>query len=209
MVSKTEKLLLRVIPTCWSRGILKMRDKLRLYKQVFLPMIIYGHEVWFNEIRNKSTYIERISKLQRRMLRAVTGAYKNASSSKLLELTKELPIEVELQIRSDTESLEKTERANRRRELRKQWRSEQESSYELSEKFDVNHTKRKESIWCLTKTGLFRNFLVKIGLEEDTNYRLCGDSAETAQHLLFECERMAPECQLTETSKNLIEYAPD
>ena len=57
MTNKTEKLLLRVIPACWSRGILKVRDKLRLYRQVFLLMILYGPEVWFDEIKHKSTYV--------------------------------------------------------------------------------------------------------------------------------------------------------
>ena len=114
------------------------------------------------------------------MLRAVTGAYRCASSSKLLELTNQLPIEVELRIRSETKNLEKTARMSRRTELRKRWRNEQDSSYDLSDEFDVEQIVKRESIWCLTETGPFRNFLVKIGLEEDHNCRLCGNSAETA-----------------------------
>ena len=45
--NKTKKLLLRVQPMCWTKERLKLRDKLRLFRQVFRPMITYGHEIWF------------------------------------------------------------------------------------------------------------------------------------------------------------------
>lgn len=196
MEAKTERLLLRVAPMCWTNDILKVKDRLRLYRQVFMPMIMYGHEVWYEEIRTKVTYLERITRLQRRVLRAATGAYKTTSTSRLLELTNEIPIEEELRIRSETKSLEKQLRASRRKELRKQWRAEQEKRYDLSKNFDFEQTKKKETVWCLTETGPNRKFLALIGLEEDESCRLCGDPAETVQHLMFECERTPRDCRL-------------
>ena len=186
--AKTDRLLLRVIPTCWARGILKVRDKLRLYRQVFLPMMLYGHEIWFEEIKSKSTYIDRVIRLQRRVLRAIAGAYRNVNTDKLLELTNELPIDEELGILNETKALSQPERRAKRVKMRKLLLSERQQYYDLSENFEIGQTRRRESIWCLTETGPFRKFLTKIGQEDDEACRLCGISAETAQHLLFECE---------------------
>ena len=188
LAAKTERLLLRVISTCWSRGILKVKDKLRLYKQVFLPMMIYGHEIWFEEIRNKSMYIDRINRLQRRILRAIVGAYKNVNTDKMLELTGVLPIDDELKILNDTKALSKLERSAKRAESRRRMLNERQQYYDLSENFEIEQTRKRESVWCLTETGPFRKYLTKIGKEDDDSCRLCGGPAETAQHLLYECD---------------------
>ena len=159
-------------------------------------MLTYGHEVWHKEIMKKKTLIESIEKSQRRILRAITGAYRCASTAKLLEITNELPAEIELRISDEVKRLPKEERVAKREELSRKWRSEQESNYEMSAAFDPGQIKRKETIWCMTETGPFRKFLVKIGKADDEGCRLCGDATETAQHLLFECERARPEAKL-------------
>ena len=199
LTNKTDKLLLRVIPMCWTRGVLNLRDKLKLYRQVFLPMLTYGHEVWFKAIEEKKTLMESIGKCQRRILRAITGAYRCASTAKLLEITGELPIDVELKITEEANKLPREERTAKREELRRGWRSGQETHYQLSEKFDTGQIKSKETVWCLTETGPFKRFLKKIGKADDEGCRRCGGAVESAQHLLFECERSRPESKLSDT----------
>ena len=197
MSAKVDRLILRMTPMCWSRGIWKIKDRLRLYRQVFISMLTYGFEVWFPGIREKSTYLNRITKLQRRVLRAILGAYKNASTSKLMELAEVIPIEAELQIRSETRELERDERGRQRSERRERWRNQRERIYDLSPNFEFREITRREAVWALTETGPMRAFLAKIGKEEEDSCRLCGSSAETVQHLLFECEMMSDEIALT------------
>ena len=194
--TKTEKLLLRLVPMCWWRGQLRMREKVYLYRRVFLPMMTYAHEVWYREIKNKTTYIDIITRTQRRVLKAITGAYRNANSSKILEITNELPIEKELEILSSTMNLCREERGIKRDELREGWRSERELNYEMSEGFEFEQIRRRETVWCLTETGPFRSFLLKIGKEEEDTCRLCGEAPETAQHLLFSCNQATADFKL-------------
>ena len=72
---------------------MKVKYRLRLYKQVFLPMIAYGHEIWYPAIREKSTYLDRVNRLQRRVIRTILGAYRNASTARMLEIAEEIPLE--------------------------------------------------------------------------------------------------------------------
>ena len=197
LCAKTDRLLLRIGQACWSNGTIRLKEKIRLYKQVFEPMITYGYEIWFEEIRRKTTYVDRIIMLQRRVLRAITGAYKNVSTVKLFELTGVLPIETEMRIRSETRKIGRAERAGRRHELRMRWKNGRESVFEFSPNFEINEIRNRESIWCMTETGPFRRFLKKIGKLDDDTCRLCGLSAETAQHLLYECGRIPDEIALT------------
>ena len=57
---------------------------------------------------------------------------------------------------------------------------------------------RKETTWCFTKTVPFRNFLVKIGKDDDNVCRLCGEMVETANNRLFKCEERRPEDRLSD-----------
>ena len=73
-----------------------------------------------------------------------------------------------MRILSETKKMNGTGRKEKRRAMRKQWRAGRDSTS-------------------------FRRFLVKIGKEEDDTCRLCGSQAETAQHLLFECDQRRKE----------------
>ena len=162
-------------------------------------MMTYAFEVWYPDISEKVTYLERLNKLQRRVLRAVMGAYRNASTIKLMELAGIVPIETELKILNDTKMLRKEERRERRSELRESYLNDRESQYELSPNCMIGELRRREAVWCLTETGPFARFLVKIGKMDEDRCRLCELGPETAQHLLFECERVSSEMRLNDS----------
>ena len=72
-------------------------------------MMTYAHEIWYEQVSAKSTYMEIIIKLQRRVMAAVTGAYRNANSRKILEIANGIPIEIELRVLNETLSLSRDE----------------------------------------------------------------------------------------------------
>ena len=199
LTNKTDQFLMRTVSMCWARGELKLSDRIQLYKKVFVPMMTYAFEVWYPDISEKVTYLERLNKLQRRVLRAVMGAYRNASTIKLMELAGIVPIETELKILNDTKMLRKEERRERRSELRESYLNDRESQYELSPNCMIGELRRREAVWCLTETGPFARFLVKIGKMDEDRCRLCELGPETAQHLLFECERVSSEMRLNDS----------
>lgn len=189
--SKTEKLMLRIKNVCWLNRDIELSYKMNLYNNVFIPTMSYGLSVWYDTVFSKSTYKEDLVKLQRSIIRAITGAYKNANIDKLLEITDSLKITDELEILNLANSQPKNARKDFKMKSREEIIKNRRKFIEL-DYINFNQIKNKETIWCLTEAGPFRNFLLKINapfITENT-CRFCYLEIETAEHLLFYCNNL-------------------
>ena len=79
-------------------------------------------------------------------------------------------------------------RAKLKRESRDKQLNDRNKIFD-SMNLDLRQLKNKESIWCLTETGPFKNHLFKMNLIgiNDEICRFCNMERETAEHLLFKC----------------------
>ena len=185
---KAEQLAIRIRSLCWMNDEISLRKKMRIYRSVFRPTMMFGFEVWHQFIKEKKTYIERLQRMQNGVIRIITGAYRATNHQKLLEIVDEENIETEL---NDTKEANRHAKRERR-ELKKRMREErgiekEKSSHYSFVNLDFGSIVRRESIWCLTGTGPFKYHLNRIGKVEDLDCRFCGQSDETSEHLLYEC----------------------
>lgn len=123
------------------------------------------------------------------MIRTITGAYKSTNHQKLLEITGEVEIDIELNALNETSQIEKSTRKDQRKLLAEESRRQRSNFFDFTN-LDFGRIARKETIWCLTGTGPFKYHLNRIGKVEDLDYRFCDQSDETSEHLFFECSTL-------------------
>ena len=186
---KTESLAIRVNNLCWMNDKICLELKMQTYRSVLLPMITFGYEAWHKVVKSKTTYTDKLKQMQNRILRTVTGAYRSTSRNKLLEITKSIEIEEELEILSQTTKLPKDERRIKRKELREERRTQRDRHFDFN---DLNFGKitSREAVWTLTGTGPFRSHLKRIGKAESSDCRFCGHTDETGEHLITCCDQL-------------------
>ena len=158
---KIEILIFRINKMCWLNKKLTLKLKMKMYKNLFMPIVKYGHKIWFNEIKNKVTYVNILIKTQRKILRIITGAYQSTNSEKLLELTDTINIIQEI-------NTNKQNHQNTNKVTTKEMSIEKREKYfNFGDNFDKMKLKDKRSIWCLTGTGPFKEFLFLIKKADD------------------------------------------
>ena len=185
LYKKTAKLLECVRKMMWMNKETKIKYKKKIYYNVFLPMISYASEIWFKEMKTKKTYLNELEKMQRLIVRAITGCYKSTSKEKLLELLKINTIEEELTIKDATLEVDKDQRKEVKDELRKLYLKEKKSfGFDLN----IDETSSRYMIWCISTHGPFREYLNKRKLVENEWCRFCKMVPETVIHLVNECE---------------------
>jgi hypothetical protein len=166
------------------KGDIKLKYKKKIYFSVFLPIISYGSEIWLDEIKKKKTYKKKLDKLQRSIILAVTGAYKTTNNIKLLKLIKINCICEEIEIKQRVKNVE-----NKREEklkLRMCYLDKKES-FDRCIDYDIDNTKSKYLIWCISRNGPFKSFMKKIGIVDNDWCRYCHCVPETPVHLINEC----------------------
>lgn len=167
---------------------LTIESKRTIYKTVYLPTILYLNEIWAAELSNAQ--MERLKKLQRSYLLALSGAYRSTSRVKLMNLLQVLSIEKELRCQSEGRGRGAEEKATIRTEHMQRQLSGYDSFYLLP--FDpdlVGLLRSKLSIWFLTGHGPFRTSRGHRG--DDKSCRFCGKGLELPEHLLFDCEKLS------------------
>jgi hypothetical protein len=65
-----------------NKNNVKLKLKMNLYYNIFLPMMTYGSQVWYKDIANKKTYIYKINIMQRRVINIITNCYRTTSTEK-------------------------------------------------------------------------------------------------------------------------------
>ena len=92
--NKSQILLINYVNNL-SGSQLTMASKQTIYKTVYLPTILYLSEIWASDL-NK-TQMERLCKMQRKYLLAMSGAYQSTNRVKLINLLQTLSIEEEIE----------------------------------------------------------------------------------------------------------------
>ena len=110
---------------------------------------------------------------------------RNTNSQKLLEIVKAIPIEKELEIQNGLRNLDKGGRNAVKREMRKDTLNEMNKIFNFNDEFDTLEITSKQTVWCLTEAGPFKNYLNKYEIVDDKFCRFCRTSPESAEHLLF------------------------
>ena len=155
-----------------------LRLRRTIYRQVCLPNIGYMAKTWYPDLKFKHQH-ERLTRVQRRMLLALTRAYRTTSNAKLQKIMGVLDLNEEFELALESErkcgkggGLTYDERADL------EWFSE------------IQTSTGREIVWFLTGHGPFRSYLFRFGLSKESTCRLCkSKQTETPEHLVRECEQ--------------------
>ena len=162
-----------------SRGI-NYEIKTIIYKQIYLPNILYSYINWFKYLTSKQK--KKLSNLQRTFMLACTGAFGSTNNIKLLNLLGWLEIKKEVEYMNTIKNGD-LDNNTIRNGLLIQQSMRDNSTYEVP--FDNNlirTIKNKEILWCLTGHG---PFLANFNKEE--RCRFCGMFEESGFHLVNNC----------------------
>ena len=161
-----------------SDGI-SLKLKRTIYMQVCLTNIGYLQQIWSGSLSYKYQR-ERLTRIQRKTLLALTGAYRTTSNHKLHEIMGVLDLNAEFEFARESAGIDK---ATRRDQYVQRLEDGGERHHEIEE------TKSKVMIWYLTGHGPFRIYLNRFGLSQETSCRLCGSHQdESPEHLVRECD---------------------
>lgn len=189
--NKIESLVIRIKRLCWYNNGVKLSDKMKLYNNVFLPMLSYGYQIWYKLVKSKSSYIIILIRLQRLIIRLLTNAYSKTNANKLNEIVGALDIDKELDIMIKCNEIrDKILRKKMKSELRDREVNSRDKIYDKLN-VDLGEIRNKEAIWFLTEAGPFKSYLLKlnvVGIGDDL-CRCCWMDRETGEHLLFECTK--------------------
>lgn len=94
--TKTEKFIQIFNRIHFMNKELRLEYRIRFYRQVYLPIITYGHKVWYNELKFKYQK-EKLKKMQQRTLLSITKCYRTTSSIKLLKIVSQLGLDEEIE----------------------------------------------------------------------------------------------------------------
>lgn len=88
---------------------LTLENRMRLYRQVYLPMITYGNKIWFTDLKYEYQK-ESLNRMQRRVLLSITKCYITTSNIKLQKITGQLNLIEELRWMQESSGLKNRER---------------------------------------------------------------------------------------------------
>lgn len=180
----------------WMNKRMSLKLRRVLYTQVSLPALSYAHLLWYKELRY-GYQKTRLTQIQRRVLLAITKAYRTTSNFKLHKLLGVLDINKEFELNVEHQELNGEERKAKYMEML-------EDGGELHR--EIENTETRELLWYLSGHGPFRSYLKRFGIDESDECRLCEKgTAETPMHLLRECEATRAMMPEDENSLDQIE----
>ena len=166
----------------WMCKRMRLKDKRTIYMQVAVPAIGYAHRNWFPELKYEYQR-KKITRIQRRIILALTRCYRTTSNVKLQRLLGVLDLNKELQFAIDHNGAD-------RETKRKAYDSLMEEQNQLY--YEIQETRSKELLWFLSNHGPHRAYLRRFNLTDAESCRLCkSHSTETIEHLMRECEATA------------------
>ena len=125
--------------------------------------------------------------MQRKFLKVLFRAYRCTSTEKLLTVLNIVHITDEVEIQINSRTVNSNDRTNFKNTKRSKILSNN-AHINLARDI-IDNFKHKFTLWCLTGTGPFKDFLYKIEKVNDKNCRYCGGADETPTHLAYECNR--------------------
>lgn len=170
----------------------KFKFKKMIYNSVFLPTIKYSSEIWYKDIVNKSSYINKLNKINRMILLNLTGMYKTTPDDYMHYLTNTINIKEELDINLELNNLKKEDRREHKIKRRIIERDKIRNAFndDLYKYIDFEQIEIKFTYWFLSNTGPFKHYLMKIGKVDEDICRYCNSDLESGHHLLFNCTQL-------------------
>lgn len=166
----------------WTTRRMRLKEKRIIYTQVALPAIAYAHKLWSPNLNYKYQR-NRLTRIQRRIILALTRCYRTTSNIKLQKLIGVLDLNDELQHGIEHCNTTKTDK-------RKTYDAKIEDENRLH--YEIEETDSKELLWFLSNHGPHRSYLKRFGLTEEESCRLCKSrSTETVEHLMRDCDATA------------------
>ena len=161
-------------------GGLNIESKKVIYKQVYLPSILFASDVWASNLPN---YLKsKLSTIQRKALLAITGCYPSVNDKKLLQLLDLLEINKEIECRAEL----KGKAPEEREEIRETYlASNAEQCRVPFDRRQINRTSRREVFWFATGHRPFR--ASHMNKEPEKRFRFCHTEEETSTNLMFQC----------------------
>lgn len=153
---KTDELINVTRRFLWMNSQMELHRKLAVYYRVFLPKLNYASQVWFPDIKEKVTYMRKLDRLQRRVILAVTGAYRATNRDKLDELIGVCKLSEELEIKQQCHDLAPGDKKMAKEAIRNVHLNEKDS-YHFG--LSVMESRSRFTIWCISNCGPFRSFL--------------------------------------------------
>lgn len=71
-----DNLTARISNMLWLNRKIKLKNKRKIYINVFLPIILYDIKIWYPFIKTKITYLEELNKIQRKIIKTITNSYR-------------------------------------------------------------------------------------------------------------------------------------
>jgi hypothetical protein len=190
---KTNNLIMRMNSLNYLKSDIEIRYKKRIYFSVFLPMILYSSRIWYNRIKSKVTYLNKLRIIQMKFIKSITGMYRCTKSEIIYRLLNIIDIVDDLEINSTLNLVDIDKRKEikniKRNQILVQF-SEVINTVNLDlDNIDYDGIKHRFSLWCLSGTGPFKSFLHKIGRSLDNYCRFCHCENETSSYSLLFCNR--------------------
>ena len=182
---KITKLIETIRRLMWLSEDVKLEKKLKIYNAVVLPSLMYASEVWYEDIKSKTTYLDQLNQIQRKVLVTITRTYNSTNTQKLLNLINLCSLSEELLIKQNAINLSKEARPEFKKTNRTMYIKEKPTFHFP---LDITQSRTKSIFYIITNKGPFRQFLKNIKKVDNEFCRYCRCVPETAIHLLIECE---------------------
>ena len=165
-------------------GGLTIEQKKTLYKQIYLPTILFMSEIWFDELT--ITQRSKLRSLQNSYVRTMTGAYSRTNSLKLLNLLGLLEIQEQVSYQRAAYQKAPQEKQQIRLAYQNLQGSQPNSHYQTPfDRKEIGIVRSWEVFWMVSKHGPFRTHF--LSTEVNRSCRLCSEEEETPEHLLYRC----------------------
>ncbi|KAE9521342.1 hypothetical protein AGLY_018256 [Aphis glycines] len=176
-----------------------------IYEGVFLPRITYAAEVWWEGVKLEKCK-KKLGSMQRDPLRAITSAYKTASTNCLTAVAGELPLDLKIieqvfKRRAKLGAITHEALKTKQNELLEQWQTRYVTTDKgewtkkmipsVIERYGLPMEMDHYTSQILTGHGDFRGKLFSFNLVDSPTCKCALGGSETVAHVLLKCRRNA------------------
>lgn len=176
-----------------------------IYEGVFLPRITYAAEVWWEGVKLEKCK-KKLGSMQRDPLRAITSAYKTASTNCLTAVAGELPLDLKIieqvfKRRAKLGVITHEALKTKQNELLEQWQTRYVTTDKgewtkkmipsVIERYGLPMEMDHYTSQILTGHGDFRGKLFSFNLVDSPTCKCALGGSETVAHVLLKCRRNA------------------
>jgi len=214
LASKSKDLYRRLRGMSSANWGMSRRTAKIIYEGVLLPRITYAAEVWWEGVKLEKCK-KKLGSMQRDPLRAITSAYKTASTNCLTAVAGEMPLDLKItekvfKRRAKLGAITHEALKSKQKELLEQWQTRYETADKgewtkkmipsVIERYCLPMEMDHYTSQILTGHGDFRGKLFTFNLVDSPTCKCALGGSETAAHVLLRCKR-------TEEQRNVLKAA--